>query len=233
MVSADIAGMAAGLFVFAVMKTANLIGERFGRLMVIRFSHSKNGAVWLCRCDCGNETLVRTSILRCGSTNSCGCGSREAALNNYSEARDRRKVPYPHSRKMKDMYSNMQARCYDPSNKRWKNYGARGIKICAEWLTDIRAFYKWVFENGWEPGLTIDRINVNGDYEPSNCRFATALVQMNNTTRNRRLTWNGRTMTVTEWARKLGVRSQAIQHRVDRDWTIERIFTQPFRAPRR
>ena len=211
----------------------DLTGQRFGRLVVIQYSHSKNGAFWKCMCDCGNESVVKGAHLRYGSHKSCGCGSKEAARRNADAGREARRVPYLYPRKMKDMYKNMQARCYDPSNKRWANYGARGIKICDEWLNDIRAFYKWVSENGYEPGLTIDRIDVNRDYEPDNCRFATLLVQMNNTTRNRWLTWNDVTLTVADWGRKLGVDSHAIQHRVDRKWPIERIFTQPFRVSRR
>lgn len=210
----------------------DIAGQQFGRLTVIEFSHSKNGAHWKCRCKCGNVTIVRASILRNGTTSSCGCGSREVALKNFSDARERRKVGFPYSIKMKDMYRNMFKRCYDPSNKRYANYGGRGIKICEEWLVNQRVFYKWVSENGYEPGLTIDRIDVNGNYQPSNCRFATMIVQQNNTTRNRRLTWSGRTLTVAEWSRELGVASKAIQHRVDRGWDVERIFTQPYREPR-
>jgi hypothetical protein len=210
----------------------DLSGQRFGKLVVLEYSHSKSGAFWKCQCDCGNPKTLRGALLRYGSNASCGCGSKEAARRNCDTKRDERRVPYPHPRKLKDLYRNMKARCYDHGNKRWANYCGRGIIVCDEWLNDIRAFYKWVMENGYEPGLSIDRIDVNGNYEPNNCRFATLIVQQNNTTRNRWLTWKDRTLTVAEWAREIGVRCQALQHRVTRGWPVERIFTQPFRAPR-
>jgi hypothetical protein len=210
----------------------DMTGQRFGRLVVLNYSHSKNAAFWKCQCDCGQITIVRGATLRYGTAKSCGCGSREAARRNAAMARDKRRVPHPYPRKMKDMLKNMISRCYDPSNKRWANYGGRGITVCPEWRSDIRAFYRWVVANGYKPGLTIDRIDVNGNYEPNNCRFATMIIQQNNTTRNVRLTWNNRTLTISEWARELGVRTAAIGHRHERGWTIERIFTQPFRGRR-
>ena len=108
----------------------NLTGQRFGRLVVVEYSHSKDGAFWKCQCDCGNASIVKGAHLRYGSNKSCGCGSKETARRNVDTAREARRVPYPYSRKMKDMYRNMKARCYDPANKRWANYGGRGIKVC-------------------------------------------------------------------------------------------------------
>ena len=126
----------------------------------------------------------------------------------------------------------MRDRCYDPDNKRYANYGGRGIQVCDEWLTDRLAFYRWANSNGHGGSLQIDRIDVNGNYEPSNCRFVDVFVQMNNTTRNHFLEWHGARHTVADWARILGVTSRALQSRIDHGWSVERALTQPFRARR-
>lgn len=124
-------------------------------------------------------------------------------------------------------------RCYNPENKRWANYGGRGIKVCVSWYFYRRVFYEWAHTNGYRPGLQIDRINVDGNYHPDNCRFVDSFVQQNNTTRSHRVTWNGRTQTLSEWAREIGVRPQALIHRFTRKWSIERAMTFPFDRRRR
>jgi hypothetical protein len=212
------------------MNYIDMTGKVFGDITVIRKDRSANGVYWLCECACGNKTVVSGRSLRFGSTKSCGCGSIRQARLNSNAARIKKMVGSPHSRKLKDLRSNILDRCFNPANKRWNRYGGRGISVCDEWVANGRVFYKWCLENGYEPGLQIDRINVHGNYEPNNCRFVTAKVQQRNTTRNRLLTWDGQTMPVSQWAEKLGVRGQALQHRVDRGWDIKRIFTQKFRG---
>lgn len=207
-------------------KHQDLVGIRYGKLQVKKFSHSRNGRYWECLCDCGKETVVSTRSLNYGSTRSCGCGSLAAARKNMQK---RKVLPYPFSRKLKDLYRNMKDRCLNPLNKRWFNYGGRGIRVCDEWLNNRYSFYKWATDSGYRPGVQIDRIDVNGHYSPSNCRFVDSYVQMNNTTRNRLVCWDGKTMTVAQWARFLGVRGQALQHRFTRKWPLEKIMKQPFR----
>lgn len=128
------------------------------------------------------------------------------------------------------VFDKMIARCEDPASDRWERYGGRGIKICQEWRNDRSKFFSWAIENGYEPGLTIDRINNDGDYEPGNCRFVDAFVQQNNTSRNVSITANGKTMTIAQWARHLGVTYSSIQHRYARGWTPEEIIGTPFRS---
>lgn len=210
----------------------DLTGKRFGRLVVVKYSHSKNGAFWICQCDCGGTSVLRTAILNNGSSQSCGCRSREAARQNAETGRAARRLPFPNARKLKDLYRNMLDRCYDTGNKRYANYGGRGVRVCDEWLNSRLAFYHWAHDNGHQVGLQIDRIDVNGNYEPSNCRFVDSIVQMNNTTRNRFLEWNGVRDTVANWARTIGVAPRILQSRVDRGWSVERIITQPFRTRR-
>lgn len=208
----------------------DMIDSRHGRLRVTSYSHAHNGAFWNCICDCGEQAVVSGRLLRKGVVKSCGCGSlAQAVANARASAVRRRGKHWPLSRKLKELRRNMIARCYDPENKRFANYGGRGVMVCDEWLNDRSAFYDWVIDNGWSESLTIERVDVNGNYEPSNVRFVPMQEQQNNTTRSRVLEWAGRKMTVSEWARDLGVRPQALQHRVDRGWRIERIFTQPFR----
>lgn len=216
-------------FFQAMTKPLDITGQRFGRLVAVRYVESRNGARWLCRCDCGNETVTSTRSMRYGSTKSCGCGSIEQAAANAKLGREKRAVPYPHARQLKDLYRNMRDRCENPRNKRWDCYGQRGIKVCDAWSRGRREFYRWATEAGFKPGLQIDRIDVNGHYEPSNCRFVTPTVQANNTRRNVYITYAGKTQSLSSWARELGLTYRAIQHRVDSGWSMDRVATQPMR----
>jgi hypothetical protein len=139
------------------------------------------------------------------------------------------KFRHPLKSKIKNLYRNMVKRCTDPDDRRWKDYGGRGITVCDEWLRNRYSFYDWCVANGIRKDLQIDRKDNDGPYSPDNCQFSTLLEQANNTRKNRYLGWDGQIMTVSQWARKLGIRSRAIQHRVDRGWTTDRIFTQPYR----
>lgn len=208
----------------------NLIGKRFGRLVVSAKSHSNNGVHWKCDCDCGGRNVVRTAILRNGSVRSCGCGSQEAAINNLHTSAEKRRVRVPHARKLKDIRRNMINRCADPRNKRWKNYGGRGITVCDEWVFNPRGFYQWATDNGYTPGLSIDRIDVNGNYEPGNCRFTDTYAQQNNTTRNHRVVWKGESKTIAEIAREIGMKQGVLGKRVRSGWSIERATQQSVRS---
>jgi hypothetical protein len=142
----------------------------------------------------------------------------------------RRRFSHPLKQKMKDLYRNMCKRCGDPSDKRWSDYGGRGITVCSEWRGDRHKFYQWCAENGIESHLQIDRIDNNKNYEPSNCKFSTRMEQAVNTRKNVFLEWNGKRQTISQWAREVGVKYRALQHRIDRGWSIQRIFTQPYRG---
>ena len=210
----------------------DLTGQRFGRLLVQSFAFSRNAAHWNCRCDCGGSSVVRAALLRNGTVASCGCGSRsQARLNCQKWWRRNEHIPEHLRSGLKNCYRNMLRRCTDPTDKRWISYGGRGINVCADWIgTDGRQnFYGWALEAGYSKGLQIDRIDVHGDYCPGNCRFVDAVVQANNTRRNRIITWQGRSMTAANWARELGLTYASIQHRLDRGWPMERIVSQPQR----
>lgn len=131
------------------------------------------------------------------------------------------------------VWCNIKTRCYNPNCYEYANYGGRGIVMCPEWKNDFQTFWDWAYANGYDEKAgfmecTIDRIDVNGNYEPDNCRWATREVQGNNTRSNHCLTYNGETHTIAEWARILGVDYHALYSRVDGGWTIEEIMTLPF-----
>ena len=158
----------------------NLEGQRFGRLVVLELvgTDKRRNRVWKCKCDCGNIVNVQGSYLTSHHhTQSCGCLMRETTSKTMTT----------HGKTGTRLYmvwKGMNARCRNPNHITYHNYGGRGIKVCDEWL-DFSVFEKWALENGYDETAkrgkcTIDRIDVNGDYEPSNCRWVDQKTQMNN-----------------------------------------------------
>lgn len=129
-----------------------------------------------------------------------------------------------------DVYCKMIDRTTNKRNKMYKHYGARGIKVCNEWLNDYQLFKKWAYENGYNDkapkrSLSIDRINNDGNYEPSNCRWVDEKVQHNNTSRNRYITYNGITKTMQQWCDEFGISKTTMFGRLQRGWSLEEAFT--------
>lgn len=124
-------------------------------------------------------------------------------------------------------WQNIKSRCNNPNATKYYLYGGKGIKMHKEWENDFKVFYDWAICNGWEKGLTIDRIDGNKDYEPNNCRWATYKVQSNNTTQVHKITYNGQTMGIYAWAETLGISKKMLSERIRRGWSIKRAFETP------
>lgn len=166
-------------------KFKDLTGQKFGKLIVIKkVSKDKYGhTMWLCECDCGNKKIVLGKCLRNGATRSCGCyHKKQVSKLNLKHGKSNLRIH--------KIWSNIKQRCFNKNNLRYQYYGARGITICDEWKEDFMSFYNWAMTNGYKDNLSIDRIDVNGNYEPSNCRWATQSEQ-NANTRNRKNSTTG------------------------------------------
>lgn len=203
-----------------MMKGNNWIdisGQKFGRLTVLREAgRDKHGqTLWICKCDCGKETTVITQRLRSGGTKSCGCLKAEGNNKKHGMCYSR----------INSIYRKMKERCLQENNARFSDYGGRGISICEEWLGNngFMNFYKWAMANGYADNLSIDRINNDGNYEPSNCRWVEARVQANNVRSNHLITYQNETHTIAEWSRIRGIPYQRLLQRINKlHWDVER-----------
>lgn len=193
------------------MQRDNLIGKRFGRLTVIDFAGlDKCGhAQWLCECDCGNRVVKLGTNLKRGLTTSCGCRRTEVT-------RECKTTHGMCGARLYTTWRNMIRRCEDPNDKLYHRYGGRGIHVCNEWY-NFENFLDWALNSGYEPDLTIDRMDNDEDYCPKNCRWANRITQGNNTSTNRHITYNGETHTIAEWARLLGITYNSLYHRIERE----------------
>ena len=200
------------------------IGNKYGRLTVLKLDHIKEyispkgtkhkREYYLCSCDCGKTNIVEKSHLKSGIVQSCGCLREERLVNAC------KKHGMKHTR-IYDMWANIKSRCFNEKDPCFKHYGGRGISMCKEWENDFTAFYNWAMDNGYKDSLSIDRINNNGNYNPSNCRFATKIEQGRNRRTNRLITYKGKTHCISEWAEMLGINQSTLYYRFRRGWTPE------------
>ena len=203
----------------------DLTGRRFGRLKCLhRGGCTKTyEAKWVCRCDCGNICEVRQSSLKSGVTRSCGCLQKQKFTIErvkHGHAPDSGQSSEYHS------YYSMLSRCHSPSHKSYSRYGGRGIRVCESWRN---SFMKFLEDMGPKPSrkYTIERIDNNRGYEPDNCRWATISEQQRNTNRTRWITADGETLTVSEWAERLGVKRSVIHSRLGTGWSEREAVTTP------
>lgn len=218
----------------------DLTGKKFGRLIVTSKADghiSPNGqrrTMWNCKCNCGNEVTVWAYSLKSGGTKSCGCLKRELS----GERILKRCVTHGGTNeRLYGIWHDMHDRCKNKKSKAYKHYGLRGIRVCQEW-EDYAKFRDWAIGNGYDPNAkrgetTLDRIDVNGDYCPENCRWVGFITQNNNKRDNRLLTYNGKTQTMTQWAREIGMKDTTLDERLRRGWTVEDALTKPVQLHRR
>lgn len=197
----------------------DLTGQRFESLVVLCRSNDKgNGkkpvVKWECLCDCGERTVVKSDALLSGHTKSCGCLKVKHGKS--------------HKERLYQTWKNMRQRCNNPNRPDYPRYGGRGIKVCEEWDEYIN-FRNWAMSNGYDDSLTIDRKDSNGNYEPSNCRWADDFTQANNVRSNHIIEYKGIQYTMAEFARYIGLTYAALQHRIERGWSIDKIANTPQR----
>ena len=179
------------------MKRVDITGKTFNRLTVIKDAEYRKSDC-LCRCSCGNEKYINRYKVISGHTKSCGCIYNGKTKN----------------RRLYDIWSNMIARCSNTDRRDSKYYALKGISVCEEWKNDFFAFEKWAIASGYSSSLTIDRIDSDKDYEPSNCRWITIQEQQRNKKNLLYFTYKGETKCLNEWARIFNIKRQTLHDRI-------------------
>lgn len=209
----------------------DLTNRKFGRLTVIGLHHKHqkykpdgrpNGhrIYYECLCDCGRTCIVLADHLVRHKIMSCGCLQKERAklLNTKHGLRNTR---------LFGIWASMIQRCTNSNLKKYELWGGRGISVCKEWKDDFITFYNWAINNGYRDDLSIDRIDNSGNYEPSNCRWATDKEQARNTRCNVNLTYRGETHCISEWSELTGIKAGTISYRIKHGWSAEEVLTIP------
>ena len=198
-------------------KTIIKSGDRFGRLTAVKFIEMRKNFTkyWLFRCECGNEKVMMANNVKNGHTKSCGCLGKHGMSNT----------------RVYNSWNAMKRRCYNKNDKDYKRWGGRGITVCDEWLSFIN-FYSDMGERPEK--MTLDRINNDLGYSKENCKWSTQKEQTNNTRRNVFLTFNNKTLTVSQWAEELEISKFTLFERIRRNWNIEKILSsQRFKKTRK
>jgi hypothetical protein len=180
----------------------DLTGQVFSRLTVVSLhskTDSKHRRYWLCKCECGQTTIVRTSGLNYGSSKSCGCLQKDSVITHGNT-----------NKRLFRIWKQMIKRCTNPKHNRYHLYGAKGVSVCAKWKSSFDAFEDWATSNGYQDNLSIDRINSKGNYEPSNCRWSTIGEQNRNYSRN--IKYKGEC--AIDASKRLGGNSNLVRKRV-------------------
>lgn len=202
----------------------DLTGNKYGRWTVIlegeRGHQGKRR--WNCICECGTRGLVYQDNLLSGKSESCGCLRQERSVAKCRTHGER------HSRLYR-IWTGMKTRCNNSYHTAYKDYGGRGVTICDEW-SDYTVFRDWALSHGYADNLTIDRIDNDGNYEPSNCRWVTQATQVNNCRSNRILEYNGERHTMAEWSKLTNIPYHTLAQRLEKlNWSVERALTEKAR----
>ena len=201
------------------MKAIDLTGQVFGRLTVVDKAPNPEHKQtrWNCLCECGNASVVNSGDLRTGNTRSCGCYKLDTLIERASTHSMSKTIIY-------GRWVNMRARCSNVSNKRYDDYGGRGISVCDRWRNSFQNFYDDMGDPP-TPEHSIERQDNDKGYTPCNCYWADRLAQANNKRNNRLLTHLGRTQTSAQWSRELGISEQSIHSRLRYGWSVENTLT--------
>lgn len=204
-----------------------MIGNKYGKLTVISIEKQNQRTLLNCKCECGNHIIREVYMIGSGVVKSCGC-SKGDAIKRYNNSGKRSKGCFKDGRSLHPLYGTwfqMISRCENPNKNHYDRYGGRGIKVCEEWH-DFWNFVKWSDSVGGRPkGYTLDRIDNDGDYEPSNCRWADWKTQTTNKSSNVFVEYNGVRKTMIEWCEELNIHPHTLQNRIKRGWSVERALT--------
>lgn len=202
------------------MKLVISPGDVYGHLTIIKeIEPINNKRRFLCNCVCDNEKVVDLSNLRSGNTKSCGCLQKTTVVKRSTKHGMSKTVIYRR-------WTHMLSRCYNTNDKRFSSYGGRGISVCKEWH-DFNNFYNWSVLNGYDQKLTIERKDVNGNYSPDNCCWATHKEQANNRTNNHFIEYKGMKMTCQQWSERTGIKEGTIRFRLSKGWSVGRALNTP------
>lgn len=206
---------------------SDLKGKRFGRLTVIHLDNTKKKrqSYWFCKCDCGAIKSIRRDCLLSGNTKSCGCLKRDQDTINLT-------THHSHMLSRSRLYNiwlSMKQRCENPKNSSYERYGGRGIKVCKKWSRSSKAFFDWALANGYSDHLTIDRIDNNGNYEPSNCRWVIDKTQCRNRRSNITVEYNNKKITLIELSEITGINHKVLYARYKRGDRGKRLTRPPYK----
>lgn len=214
------------------MEAKEMIGKKYGRLLVQGFCVEKiqgknrihHRTYLFCKCDCGADVKARKDCVLSGQIVSCGCNKKEKA--HYSGLKHVQSCITHNMSKTRlfSIWRSMKSRCYIKSCGGYENYGGRGIEVCKEWKEHFESFRDWALENGYTDKLSIDRIDVNGNYEPSNCQWITMLEQQSNKTTSHFITYKNKTLTLSQWGRELNIPTSTIYNRLRKNYSLDKVF---------
>ena len=206
----------------------DLTNKRFGRLVALKNigSDKFKNRIWLCKCDCGNYFKINSNALTSGNTRSCGCLRKEVATEKIKKymLSEGTEIHGKTNTRLYRIFANMKTRCTNKKSPDYKYYGKRGITICKEWRQNFMNFYNWAIEHGYKDNLTIDRIDVDGNYEPSNCRWVTATEQDANRRISLKYYLKGKEYTPNELAQKYKLSRETIINRWKKGYREEELI---------
>lgn len=197
--------------------------KKYGRLTIVRqLDISEDGKKrYLCKCECGKETIVFAENLLSGHTKSCGCLKKEIIEAGAHTTHGLSKT------RIYRIWKGMRKRCKNPNDSNYHKYGGRGIKVCSEWDSDFLSFYYWAMENGYDDSLSIDRIDNNKGYSPDNCQWSSEARQANNRRSNHLVTIDNKTHSINEWSKIVGISTVVIYKRIKQGMTEVEAITKP------